>query len=78
MFAYCLQFSYSKVVNRCVHQSLYPETQLSLTLVMQGCLNSLDWTTGLDYWTGLLDSPIRMRNSAFAVRFQPFTPFRLL
>ena len=28
--------------------------------------------TGLD-WTGLLYSPIRMRNSAFAVRFQPFT-----
>ena len=22
----------------------------------EGCLNSLDWTTGLDYWTGLLDS----------------------
>ena len=21
-----------------------------------GCMNSLDWTTGLDYWTGLLDS----------------------
>ena len=21
-----------------------------------GCLYSLDWTTGLDYWTGLLDS----------------------
>ena len=21
----------------------------------KGCLNSLDWTTGLDYWTGLLD-----------------------
>ena len=20
-----------------------------------GCLNSLDWTAGLDYWTGLLD-----------------------
>ena len=23
---------------------------------MNGCLHSLDWTTGLDYWTGLLDS----------------------
>ena len=23
----------------------------------KGCLYSLDWTTGLDYWTGLLDSP---------------------
>ena len=23
---------------------------------IDGCLNSLDWTTGLDYWTGLLDS----------------------
>ena len=34
-----------------------------------GCLHSLDWTTGLDYWTGLLDSLIRMRNSAFAARY---------
>ena len=24
-------------------------------LGVDGCLNSLDWTTGLDYWTGLLD-----------------------
>ena len=23
-----------------------------------GCIYSLDWTTGLDYWTGLLDSPL--------------------
>ena len=23
---------------------------------LAGCMNSLDWTTGLDYWTGLLDS----------------------
>ena len=23
---------------------------------IEGCMNSLDWTTGLDYWTGLLDS----------------------
>ena len=23
-----------------------------------GCHYSLDWTTGLDYWTGLLDSPL--------------------
>ena len=21
----------------------------------QGCIHSLDWTTGLEYWTGLLD-----------------------
>ena len=23
--------------------------------IFVGCLYSLDWTTGLDYWTGLLD-----------------------
>ena len=26
------------------------------TLCAKGCIYSLDWTTGLDYWTGLLDS----------------------
>ena len=25
---------------------------------INGCIYSLDWTTGLDYWTGLLDSPL--------------------
>ena len=35
----------------------------------------LDWITGLDYWNGLLDSPIRMRNSGFAVRFPSFHSF---
>ena len=28
---------------------------LSLDCAIIGCLYSLDWTTGLDYWTGLLD-----------------------
>jgi len=23
---------------------------------MEGCIQSLDWTSGLDWWTGLLDS----------------------
>ena len=23
---------------------------------VDGCIQSVDWTTGLDYWTGLLDS----------------------
>ena len=23
--------------------------------LLKGCLHSLDWTTGLEYWTGLLD-----------------------
>ena len=27
-----------------------------VSLVGRACLNSLDWTTGLDYWNGLLDS----------------------
>ena len=26
-----------------------------LSVIKHGCLYSLDWTTGLDYWTGLLD-----------------------
>ena len=25
---------------------------------MEGCIQSLDWNTGLDYWTGLLDSAV--------------------
>ena len=29
-----------------------------LTPVSYGSLYSLDWTTGLDHWTGLLDSPL--------------------
>ena len=24
-----------------------------------GCPYSLDWTTGLDYWTGILDSKLK-------------------
>ena len=24
----------------------------------KGSVYSLDWTTGMDYWTGLLDSPL--------------------
>ena len=24
-------------------------------MILKGCQQSLDWTTGLDYWTGLLD-----------------------
>ena len=28
----------------------------NLAMLLTGdCLDSLDWTTGLDYWTGLLD-----------------------
>ena len=23
--------------------------------LVPGCIHSLDWTTGLEYWTGLLD-----------------------
>ena len=34
-----------------IHEVLYTGP-----LVYLGCMNSLDWTTGLDYWTGLLDS----------------------
>ena len=30
----------------------------------QGCLYSLDWTTGLDYWTGLLDCEMRGQRSS--------------
>ena len=26
--------------------------------IVLGCLKSVDWTTGLDYWTGLLDWPL--------------------
>jgi len=24
-------------------------------IILKGCIYSLDWTTGLDYWTGTLD-----------------------
>ena len=33
------------------------ELQENSALVL-GCIYSLDWTTGMDYWTGLLDSPL--------------------
>ena len=29
-----------------------------------GCIHSLDWTTGLDYWTGLLDWTTHAQYSA--------------
>ena len=32
----------------------------------KGCIYSLDWTTGLDYWTGLLDSLFPMATIAEA------------
>ena len=28
------------------------------TAYIDGCNYSLDWNTGLDYWTGLLDCPL--------------------
>ena len=39
---------------RCTDGPLLFENAMSL-LKYYGCLNSLDWTTGLDYWTGPLD-----------------------
>ena len=32
-----------------------------------GCLHSLDWITGLDYWTGLLDSRYFMQKRIYDV-----------
>jgi len=31
------------------------EQLVSSSVTPLGCLESVDWTTGLDYWTGLLD-----------------------
>ena len=38
--------------------------------VVKGCPYSLDWTTGLDYWTGLLDSKFTHKIS-FPAQLQP-------
>ena len=35
-------------------ESLQGEGSMSSNTRLCGCLYSLDWTTGLDYWTGLL------------------------
>ena len=34
----------------------YSNSTSDCEALINGCMNSLDWTTGLDYWTGLLDS----------------------
>ena len=37
--------------------SLFIETlyKFPYNIYLLGCIQSVDWTTGLDYWTGLLD-----------------------
>ena len=36
-------------------------TILPYQAFIQGSLYSVDWTTGLDYWTGILDSPLTQK-----------------
>ena len=38
-----------------------PWLQIATRQNSRGCIYSLDWTTGLDYWTGLLDSPLTQK-----------------
>ena len=44
--------SWSPAGNRIEHIVMYPGAWLCSAIV-SGCLYSLDWTTGLDYWTDL-------------------------
>ena len=39
--------------------------------LIKGSLYSVDWTTGLDYWTGILDSPLTPKNSIQRASFSP-------
>ena len=51
----CLFFSYTvKFVQSFEFCTLYVCMFITNCTVKWGCLYSLDWTTGLDYWTDLL------------------------
>jgi len=39
------------------HTAQFAKARDGHKVYWDGCLYSLDWTTGMDYWTGLLDSP---------------------
>jgi len=28
-----------------------------IALFLEGCLELVDWTTGLEYWTGIMEQP---------------------
>ena len=59
----------------CLQLNLSPLHELIpqpvLRLVQYGSLYSLDWTTWLDYWTGLLDSQIPTKMSKFSAVDSP-------
>ena len=38
-----------------------------------GSLYSLDWTTGLDYWTGILDSPLTPKIAYKRLHLAPYS-----
>ena len=41
------------IVSTCCYG--YKQLGTLLDLYQEGCIQSLDWTSGLDWWTGLLD-----------------------
>ena len=49
----------------------YPRQQESIIkdYVLLGCIYSLDCTTGLDYWTGLLDSLLTPKVAQISAKF---------
>ena len=45
--------------------TLAPYLHLMYSLLIMGCPYSLDWTAGLDYWTGLLDCMLVLKSKFY-------------
>ena len=73
MFAYTTTQVHSVHLHVYVLYRISPREESSKTMRKRqsspGCHYSLDWTTGLDYWTGLLDSPLTSKRVLFGQIF---------
>jgi len=52
----CIQSDFYKLVQLIQSQSVCTY-YLEDIVDIQGCLELVDWTTGLEYWTGILEWP---------------------